>query len=109
MEHRSNVKDTCAFTYYNAILWISGYCIYISLYVDGGAAVPSGWKKQNICYLDTISSLGCLLPRNKYTALAPYFVSVSVGEGEYLLTHSQLCEGLGLNHTHLTVVIVIIT
>ena len=68
--------------------------IYISLYVDGGAAVPSGWKKQNICYLDTISGLGCLLPRNKYTALAPYFVSVSVGEGNIYSPTVSCVKGL---------------
>ncbi len=66
-------------------------------------------EKQNICYLDTISGLGCLLPRNKYTALAPYFCECECGGGEYLLTHRQLCERLGLDHTHLTVVIVIVT
>jgi hypothetical protein len=41
-------------------------------------------EKQNICYLDTISGLGCLLPRNKYTALAPYFVRV-----RGIFTHPQ--------------------
>jgi hypothetical protein len=46
VEHCSNVKDTCAFTYYKAILRIYGYYIYIYLYVDGGAAVPSGWKNK---------------------------------------------------------------
>ena len=33
MEHCSNVKDTCAFTYYKAILRIYGYYIYMYLYM----------------------------------------------------------------------------
>ncbi len=52
-------------------------------------------EKQDICYLDTISGLGCLLPRNKYTALAPYFVRVRVGEGNIYSPTVSCVRGLG--------------
>jgi hypothetical protein len=38
--------------------------------------------------------LVCLLPRNKYTALAPYFVRVRVGEGNIYSPTVNCVKGL---------------